>query len=71
MVSGLKGATMGLVDKFKTEVDEVVGKLDEFTGKVPGNEALREWGEAKREAAEGHEEHEAAEAAAAQTTPVE
>jgi uncharacterized protein YjbJ (UPF0337 family) len=48
---------MGLIDKVRTEVDEVVGKLEEVAGKVSGNEALREWGEAKHEAAEGHEQH--------------
>lgn len=50
---------MGLLDKIKDEVGDVVGKIEAATGKVTGNEALQGWGEARQNAAEGHLEHEA------------
>lgn len=52
---------MEFFDKIKNEVDEAIGKLEEVTGKITGNEAMQEWGEAKHLAAEGHLEHEEAE----------
>lgn len=50
---------MGLLDKIKDEVGDVLGKIEEATGKVTGNEALQGWGAARQDAAEGHQEHEA------------